>query len=190
MNRKLRVFLGALLSSLILFGCATWQYIPKDNTRWRSGGIEATLPKGWVKYASITHLLFLTKDGILLQRITIGSKPLSKELPLTKKKLKADMLLQDVSGIISDDLSLNQEYKNFKLEENKPVAIGGIEAFRLTYTYNNEDFMKYKSITYGFILNKKYYEIEYVAARQHYFDRDLADFESFIKTLTIEDKKS
>ena len=190
MNKKIRIFLSVLLCSMALFGCATWQYIPKDNTRWRSGGVEATLPKGWVKYASFTHMLFLTKDGILLQRITIAGKPLNKELSLTKKKLKEDMLLQDISGIISDELSLNQEYKNFKLEENKPVAIGGLEAFRLVYTYNNEDYMKYKSITYGFILNKKYYEIEYVAAHQHYFERDLADFESFIRELTVRDKNA
>lgn len=190
MNKKIRVFISTFLCSIILFGCATWQYIPKDTMRWKSGGIEAKLPKGWVKYASFTHSLFLTKDGILLQRITIASRPLNKELALTKKKLKEDMLLQDISGVISDELSLNQEYKNFKLEENKPVAIGGLIAFRLVYTYNNEDFMKYKSITYGFILNKKYYEIEYVAARQHYFERDLTDFELFIKELVIKDKNA
>lgn len=190
MNKKIHTLLFLFLCPMILFGCATWQYIPRDNARWKSGSMEAILPKGWVKYNSVTHSLFLTQDGILLQRITVAGRPLNKELSLSKKKLKEDMLLQDISGVITDELSLNQEYKNFKLLENKPATIGNVQVFRLVYTYNNEDFMKYKSVTYGFIVNKKYYEIEYLAAQQHYFEKGLKDFETFIDTMIIRNKSA
>lgn len=178
------------LALLLLFsGCATFQYIPRENIRWASGRLEAYLPKGWVKAPAFTYLLFLTKDGIPLQNISVLKQNVDKELPLTKKKLKGLTLTQDIADVMVNEAMLNQTYQNFKLLENAPVDLGGTNAFRLVYTFHTEGFLPYKAIVYGFVLDKNYYEITYLAAQQHYFNKSLSDFEAFMKSFKIKEKK-
>ncbi|MFA4889823.1 MAG: hypothetical protein WC628_09665 [Candidatus Omnitrophota bacterium] len=185
MNRNAKCIIPVLALVLILTGCATWQYMDKGMP-WKCSYFEASLPVGWVKFNTpFTHLLFLTKDGILLQRITLSKRDTGKELKFSKKKISGDMLIHDIAGIIVDELSLNQDFKNLQILENKPADITGIDGFKIIYEFNNADFVKYKSITYGFIIQKQYYELEYTAAKQYYFDRDLADFSAFFSNFKI-----
>lgn len=170
---------------LIVSGCATWQYIPRENMKWHSGYFEAQLPKGWVKVQSFQYLLFLTRDGIPLQTISFVKQDMNKELPITKKKIKETTLVQETADLILNETTLNQSYKDFNLIENKPVDISGVPGFRLVYEFHNEDFVKYRTIIYGFILEKNYYEIRYVAAKQHYFDKNFPDFQTFMNSLKI-----
>ena len=178
---------GLIFSILLIFsGCATWQLINTDNLKWKQYYFEAELPEGWVKFNSPVHLLFLTKDGVLLQCITISRHDLDKELPMSKKKIKENMLIQDIASIVVDEMTLNrEEYLNLEFLENKPSNIGGIKGFRLIYTFNNKDFMQYRGIAYGFIFKKKYYDIEYLAAKQYYFEKGFLDFESFVNSFKV-----
>lgn len=188
MNRYFLVILSLTLL-ISLSGCATtWQYIDKNDAVWKHSHFEARLPMGWVKCNAPSSLLGLTKDGLALQQISLTKHKTEsdKEFPKTKKKIKEGMLSQEIADLIINEMSLNREiFLNFQIIENKPAKIGGIDGFKIIFTYNNEDFMKSEVVYYGFILKKQFYSLQYIAAKQHYFERDLADFEWFVDNFNV-----
>jgi len=66
---KIKLFFVVCLS-LLVCGCAAWQLVPSPR-QWRYAEFEATMPAEWMKFSSPVDLLFLTKDGELLQNIRI-----------------------------------------------------------------------------------------------------------------------
>lgn len=188
MKRRTKFLAGFLGIAVLLSGCATWQVVKKENVKWKSGAFEAELPEGWVRH-NPTALLYMTKDGALLQRISVMAKDTKKEQPLTKKKVEDSMLPQDIATIMVDEMTLNREvFLNLKVLANKPLDLDGVKGFRVEYSYNNSEFMKYKGVFCGFFFEKKYYEIIYLAAEQHYYEGGIADFEGFLKSFRIKKK--
>lgn len=188
MVRRIGAAAFLFLILVIFTGCAAWQYIGRPDTPWKNAGFDATLPTGWVKCNLSNQLLSLTKDGMLLEEISITRHNLNsdKEFPLSKKRIKDDMLIQEIADLVVGEMSLDKSgVFNLRVLENKPVNIGGMDGFRLEYTFNNGDFTKYKVIFYGFIFNKKFYDIRYTAASQHYFEANLKDFEEFVASFKV-----
>lgn len=187
-TKRLAVFLSLLC--LVVAGCATWQYIPGRDETWKRSYFEATLPSEWVKYNG-PELLILTKDGLELNRISVVQHKMDsdKEFPQSKKKIEKDMLAQDIAQLIVNEISLDREaLLNLEVLENKPAQISGVEGFKLVYTYNTNDFLKYKHVFYGFIWKKNFYSIEFLATQQHYFDTNVNDFDSFVSSFVVKDK--
>jgi hypothetical protein len=188
MKRRAKFLIGFLGMAILLSGCATWQLIKKENTKWKNGAFSAELPEGWVKSNPMT-LLYLTKDGGSLQGISFYFVDTKKEQFFTKKKIEDSMLPQDIAAIIVDEMTLNRgSLLNFKVLENKPLDIDGVKGFRIDYSYNTSAFTKYKAVRCGFFFEKKFYEIVYMAAAQHYYEDGIADFESFLKSFRIKKK--
>lgn len=189
MRRKLRVILWLIFLAIVLSGCATWQLVRK-STFWKGGDFSATLPEGWMKFASPTDLLFLTKDGSLLQHIRFYSFRIGKELPVTKKKFSDDMLVHEIAELTINEISLDKEnVHNFNLLSNTPVNISGIEGFRLEYSFYTPYRMETRAVHYGFKKGKNIYFIKYIAAAQHYYNKNLDAFENFIKSYKIRGKR-
>jgi len=178
----------AFLLLISLCGCTTWQYIDDNGMTWKGGpGFEARLPRYWVKasFPKQNNLLFMSKDGIPLQNIKISKLIINKEdvFPKTKKKITEDMMLHEVADLFLNEMSLDKEkYMNLQIIGNEPVDIGGVEGFRLEYSYNNVDYLKYRIITYGFLYKKKFYLLTYKAAQQHYFKDGVNDFKRFVRS--------
>lgn len=175
-----------ILLSIFICGCAAWQLI-ETQYKWQYAKFEALLPEGWMKLNTGSDLLFLTKDGELLQtirlfRFRIGK---DKELPITKKKFTNEMLPQEISELIINELSLDQNKHNFKTLENVPVNISGKDSFRIEYTYKTPDNLVLKVMLYGFKEDKYIYLIQYQAAEQHYFDKDIEVFKKFVSDFKI-----
>ncbi|UCB56495.1 MAG: hypothetical protein JSV30_04615 [Candidatus Omnitrophota bacterium] len=185
--RHLKI-IPVLLLLVTLSGCVTmWTYL-KEEDEWKRRPFEARLPAGWVKYNAPGAILILTKDGLLLQQIQIVQHRIDtdKEFPISKKMIKEDMLVQEIAELVVNEMALdNERMMNFKILENKPVEISGIDGFKLTYSYKDGDFKRIKGIYCGFIFDKKFYSVEYIAAQQYYFDKDLRDFEWFVDNLQI-----
>jgi len=181
--KKFNIFI-IIACVFMLCGCAVWQLVP-DNYQWRSADFAVVLPQGWMKFRSPTALLFLTKDGELLQNISLYREKIGKELLISKKKFAKEMLSQELSETLVNELSLDQKKHNFKVIENIPVKLGGRDAFRVTYSFNTADNLKLKTVIYGFIKDKFVYFIQYEAAEQHYFDKDIAAFDKFIQGFQI-----
>lgn len=170
-------------------GCAVWTYTGEKNILWKSGKFKAELPAGWMRFASPQHQLFLTRDGSLLDSIAITKSKTNSEFPNTKRKITEDMLLQEIATLVVDEFSLDQAYKNFAILSNQPSKIGGVDCFKLEYTFNSDRFVEYKGIIYGFVLDRRYYQVEFVATQQHYYDSTIKDFENFISSFVINTQK-
>jgi hypothetical protein len=175
-----------LIALLFIIGCIPTPPWSKVGGQYfdDSQNFYVELPKGWKKSNKVIYLL-LTKDGVLLQNIMITRMDIDAELKYTKKKLKRDMLPQEVAEVIIDDLTSNPNILNFKLIENTPAKISGHQGFRLLFTFRNEEGVKYKSVYYGFIAGGKFYGIRYTAAERYYFDKDIETFEKIVKSFKL-----
>jgi len=180
---KIKIFI-IIACVFIVCGCVAWQLVP-SNYQWNNAGFSAVLPQGWMKFQSPAALLFLTKDGELLQSISFFREKIGKELPISKKKFTKEMLSQELAETLINELSLGQNKHNFKVIENIPVKLGNYDAFRLTYSFNTADNLKLKTVVYGFIKKKFIHFIQYEAAEQHYFDKDISTFDKFIQGFQI-----
>jgi len=176
--------LSLALCLLLLCGCAPWQLV-KNPRQWKHSGFEATLPGEWMKFNG--PMLFLTKDGELLQNINIYKYKIDKKdaLPLSKKTFTDAMLPQEISELVLNEMSLDENKLKLSVIENSPVDIGGKSGFKLVYMYNTKDSLKIKSILYGLKKDKFIYMIQYLAADQYYFDKDFKVFNDFIDSLKI-----
>lgn len=89
------------------------------------------------------------------------------------------------SDLIINELNLNKDLQNLKVTENSPSQIGGKDGFKIEYNYNTPDNLEVKTILYGFRGADFVYLIQYQAAKQYYFDKDIETFERFIETFRI-----
>lgn len=121
-------------------------------------------------------LLRLTRDGLLLQQISIGRIPLGEELPYSKRKLAADMIPLEAAEIISNDFRSNSNLTAQTIVENAPATVGGFAGFKLHYTYRTEEELNMEGLFYGAIIGSWLYYMLYEAPAQHYFAKDLEVF--------------
>lgn len=177
---------SALSLIFLICGCAAWQLV-QNPRQWRYANFEATLPAEWMKFSSPVDLLFLTKDGELLQNIRIYRYKVGKKdvLPISNKMFTEKMLPQELSELVVNDMTLDENKQRLKIIENIPINIGGKDGFKLEYTFNTKDNLKLKSVSYGFNKDRFIYLIQYQAAEQYYFDKDLAVFNDFINSFKI-----
>lgn len=189
----------------LLSGCPPYAVIGGKYTA-RNEQFTVELPEGWRQHnaamdtfpisqkiiASLRSrrkldwdVLRITKDGLLLQQIGIGRISTEEEFLHTKKKLSKGMLIQEVAGVISDDLRINPKISYQAILENVPTMVGGHSGFKLHYTYRTKTALKMEGIFYGTMVDNWLYYLLYEAAAQHYFDKDLATFEKMKSSFQI-----
>jgi hypothetical protein len=127
----------------------------------------------------------ITRDGLLLQQISIGRVPVDDELPHTKKKLSREMLPQEAAEIVIDNLRSNPNITNQEVIENTPTRVGGNPGFKLLYTYQTKEGLKIKAAYYGAMSGNWLYYLLYEAPARHYFDKDHALFEKIKESFKL-----
>lgn len=142
------------------------------------------LPQGWMM-PSGADFLIITRDGMYLQNIYVERSNIRTPFRFTKKKLTAGMLPQEASEIFLDNAASSENISNFEILENKPAKVDGISAFRAVYSYKDKDKLKYKSVTYGFVREKTFYDISYTAAARYYFNKDVKTFDKFVQAFRL-----
>ncbi len=173
-----------LIVLIFIAGCVeTWKQV---GGLYESGSLNFSvdLPKGWMGLNTKEGLL-LTRDGVLLQNIFIERFKVDKELKYTKKKLKKDMLPQEIAEVIIDNINSNQTILNFKLLENIPVKINEFPGFKTLFTYKTKDGLRYNSIYYGFLAKEWFYSISYTAPARYYYDKDIQNFEKVFASFRL-----
>ena len=89
------------------------------------------------------------------------------------------------SGIIIDEIASDRNITNFKVLENTPAAIDGHDGFRLLFSYTNKKGTAFKTLYYGFISGRSFFNLRYNAAKQHYFDKDISDFKKILASFKV-----
>src|SRR3990170_99189 len=157
-----------IISLLLLTSCvpapAVWVQ-EKGQQTMAPLNFSVQIPEGWVKMNKGEFLL-ITRDGMLLQTISIDRMAINSPLKYTKKKLEKGMLPQEVAAIIIDNITSSQ-IQNYELKENTPATLDGQEGFKIIYSYKSSDGVKQKAALYGFLYGEWFYEIRYRATERY-----------------------
>lgn len=175
-----------IVALVLLAGCATtWQ---KAGGTFTAADYSLAMPEGWMMHAE-QKSLHASKDGVSLQNIWVVVMPLSEQRSDAKKTLKKGMLPEEVAEVIVDGLQSDQSLSQFMVAENVPVKIGGVEGFRLVYTFKRKK-LQYKSVYYGLLHGEKFYRLTYSAPVLYYFEKDVAAFEKIVQSFALPGKGS
>lgn len=177
-----------LLFSVMLLStaCAVNHWEPTGGRYvMESRGFEVNLPSGWKRYNQTQEALLLTRDGVLLQQITITRQAIGKGLAHIKKKFSKEMLPQEAAGLITDSIRSNPDYGNVEIIDNSPALVSGYPGFKITYRYRTQGGLARKVVYYGLLHGDWYYELVCSAASRYYFDRDSAIFEGIEQSFKI-----
>jgi len=172
MKKTIIISLGFIL---LLGGCATWVAVGGKHSQ-SSQNFEVELPEGWRKLNTARDKVLITRDGLALQQIQVLRRPVDTELPFTKKRFTKDMLPQEISEVIMDNIRSNPNISNQQSISDTPAQIGGHPGLKLVFTYQTKGGLTKKGIIYFFMIDNWCYEILYEAPERHYFDKDLASF--------------
>ena len=172
-----------LICLALLFGCAS---AAKNRSlkKLPDAGFSVNIPEGWWK-PEYTGKYFITKDGAFLQYVLIQERPLNKSFRNTNKKISSGMLPQEAAGIIIDELASDRYLINFRLLENVPATVDGHAAFKILFSYADKNESQFKTVYYGFVSGDYFYNMRYCAAKRHYFDKDIADFDRMVSSFKL-----
>ena len=179
-----RIIVLCLLITIIVMGCATWVSV-KGKYSMSSQNFEVEIPDGWRRFNLSRDALIITKEGLSLQQINIMRREIDKELPHTKKKLSKEMMPQEVSEVITDNIRSNPNIMNQQFIENAPAQIGGYSGIKIVYIYQTKAGLAKKGVNYCFMFGKWCYEIIYEAPERHYFGKDLSAFNQIVKSFRL-----
>ncbi len=181
----MKKFTLSLICLVFLLNCASAAR-ERSLNKLPDAGFSVQIPDGWWK-PQYTNKYFITKDGAFQQYVLIQERPLDKPFRNTRKKIRSGMLPQEAAGIVVDELASDRNLMNFKLVENAPVTVDGHPGFKILFTYKDKKGSEFKTLYHGFISGEYFYNVRYCAARRHYFDKDLADFEQIVGSFQLVD---
>ena len=170
---------------LLLGGCVSlpWQPTagvyssPKEN-------FAVELPSGWMRLNAQEDVL-VTRDGLLLQHVSIERAMVDKPLKNTKKTLTRGMQPQALAEVIIDNFVSSDRMLDVKVLENRPVQIAQQRGFRLVYTHRDKNGLRFKSVLHGFLAGDVFYAIRYTAAERYYFAKDLPTYEQVLASFRL-----
>lgn len=174
-----------LVACLFLAGCVTLPWYPTSGIYTSEAqNFAVELPKGWMRLNSEENLL-ITRDGILLQHVTVERARVDRPLKNTKKVLTRGMQPQAVAEVIIDNFMSSERMLDLKVLENRPIQIGPNRGFRLVYAHRDKEGLRFKSVLHGFLAGDVFYSIRYTAAERYYFAKDLATFEQVLASFRL-----
>lgn len=168
---------------LFLAGCQIWNPGGKPFTG-KDGAFNITVPSDWSQ-STLGAEFVASKEGVILQHITVESRALKEPLKSSKRALKPDLAPFELAEAVADDLRANRELLSLEVKENSPVTLGGQPAFRLLFTFRTEQKLRLTEEVYGCIRGDKLWLVHYRAPSRHYFERDRAVFTEAMRTFAF-----
>lgn len=192
----------ALLMLLALAGgCAPmpyWTLTDDMNRTLKSTSFEMTMPAGWtrtttadtweqVKVDDKTQTLLLeavtaSRDGVAIQAITVTRRYADTAFPTLKKKSNANMQPIEAADLYVSELRKRYGLERLKVVSNKPAQINGHQGFELVMEFKNDDGLRIRIVSNGFVDKTGFYTINYRAPVLYYFDRDYADYTKLVRS--------
>lgn len=188
MRNKILIFLAAS-AVLFLAGCQIWQQ-GGVTAKTADGTASLNVPAGWM-FTTARGIaqadLLATKEGALLQRVTLSHHELKDPLPHSKRKLDATQSPFEVADAVIDDLRSNRDLRALQVVENAPQTVGGHLGYRVIVEYGVPEpaGLKLREVRYGALVGKRLYELNFIAPARHYFERDLATIDAAAKSLQV-----
>ena len=190
--------LTLLMFVVLLSGCqqAYWTMTDDMNSVVTSKSFKFVVPEGWVRttqaatweYVEVDgenqpvamEQMSTTRDGTELHAIVITRRFPGTAFPSIKKKMNANMLPPEVSDLYVSELRKRSGLERLKVLSSKPATVGGKPAFKLEMQYKNDDGLRIKILSFGFVDKTGFYTINYRAPYLYYYKRDYKRFVSLV----------
>lgn len=181
MNRLIVLALLGLTAS----GCSTWRHVetPADGTV-TAGVYEYRIPAGWT-YQVANDVLVASHDGPGIQHVQ--SAFLEWDDPVAGDPERQDLTESMLPADVADQLLAARRRQlgidAIETTSLAPATVADLEAFRAEYEYRTIDGVRFLGVCYGAMRPAGVYLLQYEAPAIHYFERDLAAFESIVQSM-------
>lgn len=192
-------FLTLIAIALLTTGCAPrpyWTLTDDMNRVVKSTSFEVTVPEGWVRSTDpatwerveidnevqtiMLESVSVTRDGPGIHGIGITRRYHDTAFPTLKKKSNANMLPPEVADLYVSELRKRSDLERLTVLSNKPAKVANKQAFQLEMEYKNDDGLRIRILTYGFVDKTGFYTISYRAPYLYYYKRDYKEFTKLV----------
>jgi hypothetical protein len=182
-------------------GCAPvpyWTLTDDANGVLKSTSFEMTVPAGWTRtttadtWEQVTvddkaQTLLLerataSRDGVGIHAITVIRRYPDTAFPTIKKKSSAKMLPLEAADLYVSELRKRNGLERLKVLSNKPAQIDGKQGFELVMEFKNDDGLRIRIVSNGFVDKTGFYTINYRAPVLYYYDRDYHDYAKLVRS--------
>lgn len=182
---------------LPIIGCtSSYQHVPAGVPVDVSGTYRITPSESWNRANRVTgdrrDTERWTRHGLMLESLTfIGAIRAGETLRATPRRGKSRLtpFRPEMSGAELIELVVEQ-YREAGVEEfdvldHAPVAVFGTDGIRLDFTYRNETRLARRGRAYLASRANRLHVIVFDAAKLHYFEAGLEDFESMMQGAVV-----
>ena len=164
----------------------------------KSKSFQINVPEGWVRTTEpdtwerveiddelrllLLESMVVTRDGTGLHAISITRRYPDTAFATIKKKSNANMLPLEAADLYVSELRKRNGLERLEVLSNKPVRVDGKQAFQLVMQYKNDDGLRIRIMSYGFVDKTGFYTINYRAPYLYYYDRDYKDFSKLVES--------
>lgn len=193
--------LAPLFVLLALVSCAPapyWTLTDDVNRVFKSTSFEMTVPNGWTRTTTadtwerieiddkvqtiLLEQVTATRDGTGIHAITITRRYPDTAFPTIKKKSRANMLPLEAADLYVSELRKRSGLERLKVLSNKPAQINGKQGFELVMEFKNDDGLRIRVVSHGFVDKTGFYTINYRAPYLYYYQRDYADYARLVRS--------
>ncbi len=197
----IRKFLALLALVATLSGCAPtpyWTLTDDANKVAKSTSFEMIVPEGWNRTTAadtwdrltiddklqtiLLERMTASRDGVGIHTITVTRRYPDTAFPTIKKKSNATMQPLEAADLYVSDLRKRTGLERLKVLSNKPVQVNGKPAFQLVLEFKNEDGLRMRIVSHGFVDKTGFYTINYRAPTLYYYERDYSDYAKLVRS--------
>lgn len=187
----------------LLAGCAPaayWTLTDDVNRVVDSKSFRMTVPEGWVRTTQadtwerididgdvrtiLLESMTVTRDGVGIHAMTVTRRYADTAFPTIQRKSSAGMLPPEAADLYVAELRKRTGLERLKVLSNKPAKVDGKDGFELVMQYKNDDGLRIRIMSYGFVDETGFYTLNYRAPYLYYYERDEQDFAELVKSFT------
>ncbi len=175
------------LLAVALSACAAWTRVEPDDRAFRQGDdYTLELPSGWVRRATDSKDLFITRDGPALNAIVVARQPHDRKLPHTQRETRAGMLPFELAELALAEWKSAEATANLDILSNTPATLGGKPAARLHIRYRDGRGLPIERVMVALVDAKGRFSLLYEAPAIVYFQRGLPAFEAMLASVQFQ----
>lgn len=180
-----RKFNRVLLVTLLVSGCSMYDRVSPGFHRnhFQRFSYDIT-SENWMSNPYSSGFL-MSKDGYDINYIYVSREKLNTDLGLTRQRFLEGMEPVELSDVDKDRIRSNGATANFSVQKDEPVKIDGHRGYRMEYAYTTFQGLDVRGIRCGFIHDRWMYLIVYEGLKEHYFEKNRADFEEFLSSFKV-----
>jgi hypothetical protein len=182
-------------------GCAPmpyWTLTDDANRVLTSTSFEMTAPTGWTRTTTadtweqvtvddkvetlLLEQVTASRDGVGIQAITVTRRYPDTAFPTIKKKSSAKMLPLEAADLYVSELRKRNGLERLKVLSNKPAKINGKQGFELVMEFKNDDGLRIRIVSNGFVDKTGFYTLNYRAPVLYFYERDYDDYAKLVRS--------